>query len=272
MRMTKGNSNKVKKFLVISPHPDDSDFGASGTIAKLGQEGNYVEYIIVSDGSKGSHVVGFGGEKLAQMRKQEQQYAAALAGVQNVTFLEEIDGEMENTPRLRKKLVAEIRKAKPDIVLSFDPSSLLFENMYRSHRDHRIIAETVFDAIYPAVGNISFFPELIQEGFLPHQIQEVWFFATPRPNKCVDINDYIDLKIQILLAHKSQHEDPQDAEKRLRNRAKEEALQQVPLHEGRGSREQGKETQEKIKCAECFRVVDFSHEHEKESAERGKQA
>jgi LmbE family N-acetylglucosaminyl deacetylase len=252
----------MKKFLVVSPHPDDSDFGASGTVAKLAQEGNHIEYLVVSDGSKGSHVVGFGGKKLAQTREQEQREAAALAGVKNVTFLGEVDGEMENTPELRKKLIREIRKVKPDIVLSFDPSSMLFENMYRSHRDHRVIAETVFDAIYPGVGNTSFFPELIQEGFEPHQVEEIWFFATPRPNKWVDIREYLNLKVQILLAHTSQHADPQAAEKRLRNKAAEEALQQA----------RGKETQEKIEYAECFRVVDFSHEHDREIAQSGKQA
>jgi LmbE family N-acetylglucosaminyl deacetylase len=251
--MIKDNSSGVKKFLVISPHPDDSDFGASGTIAKLIKEGNAAEYLIISDGSKGSHKVGFGGEKLAQMRKEEQQAAAALAGAQQVIFLEEIDGEIENTHQLRKKIIAAIRIAKPDIVLSFDPSSLLFENMYRSHRDHRIVAEAVFDAVYPGVGNSSYFPELINEGILPHQIQEVWFFASPRPNKWLDIKEYMDLKVQIVLSHKSQFDDRQTIEYLLRNKAKEE---------GRLN---------KLAFAECFRVVDFSHEHAKKNAESRKQ-
>lgn len=233
------------KILVISPHPDDSDFGAAGTVAKFVQEGNTAEYLIISDGSKGSHKVGFGGEKLANIREQEQTAAARVVGVEKVTFLRQVDGEMENTAELRKNLIREMRRAKPDIVLTFDPSSLLFESVYRSHRDHRIIAEAVFDAVYPGVGNISFFPELIEEGFSPHQISEVWFFATPRPNKWVDITETIDTKMKALFAHESQHEDFEALERRIKGRAVEEGKQ--------GN----------ARYAECFRIVDFNHEYDK---------
>jgi LmbE family N-acetylglucosaminyl deacetylase len=242
----------MKKFLVISPHPDDSDFGCAGTVINLVQAGSEVEYLIVSDGSKGSHVVGFGGEKLAAMREQEQRAAAGIAGVQTVRFLREVDGEMENTQSLRKKLVAAIRQVKPDIVLSFDPSSLLFESVYRSHRDHRVIAEAVFDAVYPGVGNSSFFPELAEEGYAPHQVEELWFFATPRPNKWVDVSGVFETKLQALFAHTSQFEDKNDVEERLRNKANAE----------------GKE--KNMKYAECFRVVDFIHEHAPNTMKSGK--
>ena len=231
----------MQRYLVVSPHPDDLDFGCAGTVAKLAKEGNDIEYLIVSDGSKGSQLVGFGGKKLAAIRETEQKDAANTVGVQKVTFLGEVDGEIENTRELRKKLVKEIRKAKPDIVLSFDPSSLQFESVYRSHRDHRQVAEATFDAIYPAVGNASFFPELLEEGIEPHQIEEIWFFATPRPNKFIDIADTIDLKIKALLCHKCQHEDVDELEKRIRSR----------------SREEGKE--HNMEYAEGFRAIDFKH-------------
>ena len=159
----------MQKFLVISPHPDDLDFGCAGAIAKLTKQGNIVEELIVSDGSKGNHVVGFNGKKLAAIRKKEEEAAAKILGVKKVHFLNEIDGEVENTKSLRKKIVKAVRKIKPDIILSFDPSSLQFESVYRSHRDHRMVAEASFDALYPAIGNSAFFSELIQQGFLPHK-------------------------------------------------------------------------------------------------------
>ena len=149
---------------------------------------------------------------------------------------------MENTPELRKKLIREIRKAKPHCVLSFDPSSLLFENVYRSHRDHRIVAETAFDAMYPGAGNISFFPELIEEGYKPHQIEEVWLFATTRPNKWVDITNTIDTKLSALCSHKSQHEDTKSMEERIRRRAKDAGVEK------------------NMEYAECFRAINFNHD------------
>lgn len=207
----------MAKFLVVSPHPDDLDFGCAGTIAKLAREGNEIEELIVTDGSKGGHVVGFDGRKLARVRKKEQKGAAKILGVKTVHFLDEIDGEVENTMRLRKKLVAMIRKIKPDIVISFEPTSC-FEIVYRSHRDHRQVAEAVFDALYPAAGSISFFPELLKQGFKPHQPKELWFFGTEKPNTFVDITETINQKIEALLCHRSQVE-TMDLPQEIRARA-----------------------------------------------------
>jgi LmbE family N-acetylglucosaminyl deacetylase len=229
-----------RKFLVISPHPDDADFGASGCVAKLVKEGNTVEYMIVSDGSKGSHVIGLSGKKLALIREKEQKASAKILGVSKVTFLRQIDGEIENTPQLRKRLVKEMRRIKPDCVMSFDPSSLKFESVYRSHRDHRLVAEAVFDAIYPAVGNVSFFPELVKQGFGPHQIKELWFFASPRPNRRIDITKTMDIKLAALGCHKSQMGDMSDFEKFIRTRARTEAKKAGRYAEG-------------------FRVINFDH-------------
>ena len=229
----------MEKFLVISSHPDDLEFSCGGTVAKLRKDGKQVEYLIVADGSKGSHKVGFDGKKLAQLRQKEQKTAAKTLGVEKVTFLGEVDGAVENTPQLRKKLVKEIRQAKPDVVLSFDPSSLDFENVYLAHRDHRMAAEAAFDALYPAVGSGAFFPELLKEGIRPHQVKEIWFFATSRPNKWVDITATIGLKLQALFCHESQLEDAKKFEEIIRKSAAKEGKQK------------------KIKYAECFRVIDW---------------
>lgn len=209
----------MRKFLVISPHPDDLDFACGGTIARLVKEGNRVEELIVSDGSKGSHKVGFGGAKLAAIREKEERAAAKVLGAGKVHFLRETDGELENTPQLRKRLVEIIRKVRPDVVLSSEPAHS-FENMYRSHRDHRVAAEAVFDAIYPRVGNKSFFPELLQKGLKAHQIGEIWFYSSLKANKSVDISKTMGLKLKALACHKSQIADMKSIEKRIKERAR----------------------------------------------------
>jgi LmbE family N-acetylglucosaminyl deacetylase len=194
----------MKNFLVISPHPDDIDFMCAGTIAKLVAQGNTVQELIVSDGCKGNHVVGYGGKKLAAQREKEQKAAADVLGVSHVYFMREKDGELENTKQLRKKLVEQIRKLKPNVVISFDPAHANFQNMYASHRDHRQVAEAVFDALYPAVGNSSFFPELLAKGVMPHQVQECWFFGADKPNTVVSITKTREQKVKALECHKSQ--------------------------------------------------------------------
>ena len=212
---------KVKKFLVFSAHPDDLDFGCSGTIAKLTTEGNEVVYCILTNGEKGTHKVKQTKKEMVAMREREQEAAGRGVGVNKVIFLRNTDGDLEHTKDVRRQVTRVIRAEKPDIVLSQDPANHSFDNFYRFHRDHRMTAEIVFDAIYPGVGSDSFFPELAQEDILPHQIEEVWFYSPEKPNYFVNITSTITKKIAALKSHESQIKDTQEIEKRLRERARE---------------------------------------------------
>ena len=228
----------MKKVLVFSPHPDDLDFGCSGAAAKWAKEGKEVVYCIITGGCRGKHKTKVSEKELRKIREKEQLKAAEIAGVKKVIFLREKDGEVENIKRLRKKLVKVIRKIRPDIIMSFDPANRDFDNFYRSHRDHRFGAEAVFDAIYPDAGNEAFFPELNKK-YPPHQIKEVWFYATNKPDVFVDISETIVQKISALKQHQSQIKDFDEIEKMIKNWA----------------REIGKKA--KLKYAEGFRRVKF---------------
>ncbi|MDP2664017.1 MAG: PIG-L deacetylase family protein [bacterium] len=210
----------MKKILVISPHPDDLDFGCSGTIAGLIEKGNRVSYLIVSDGSKGVHKGAHTSKQLVEVRKKEQKKAARVVGAKEVYFLGLKDGEIEDTKDLRKKLVRYIRQLKPEIIFSFDPANKAFDSFPRYHRDHRKVAEAAFDAIYPASGNKAFFPELIKQGYLPYQPKEAWFFAGNKPDKIVDISKTIGRKIEALSCHQSQITDRKKLEERIREWAR----------------------------------------------------
>jgi len=231
------------KILVISPHPDDLDFACAGTVARLVEEGHEVRYVIVSDGSKGTRGVPQGKEisegELIALRKREQREAARVVGVEDIVFLGFRDGEIENTPELREELVRQIRRFKPEIVFSFDPA-LSFESFFRAHRDHRMVAEAVFDAIYPASHNRLYFPHLLEQGYQPHRIGEAWFFSSANPNKFIDITATIDRKIAALVCHRSQMRDPERIAELVKERARElgelagyryaEAFRQVEMH------------------------------------------
>ena len=210
----------MKKFLVVSPHPDDVDFSCAGTVSKLVKEGNRVEELIVSDGSKGIHKTGFGGDKLVELRKKEQRNAGKVLGVKEVSFFGETDGEVENTKNLRKKLVAFIRQRKPDVVMCPEPFVFRFDRAGILHRDHRNTGEAVFDAVYPAAGNTSFFPELLKKNLKPHSVQELWFWGSSKPNLVIDISKTIHQKIQALSCHASQIRDMQAVESRIKEWAR----------------------------------------------------
>ena len=101
-----------------------------------------------------------------------------------------------------------------------------FDNFYRYHPDHRAVAHAVFDAVYPAVGNHLFFPELLKEGHHPHQLEEIYFFGTDNPNYWVDITPVLNLKIRALASHKSQIKDISQVEPFIKERCKDAAMGQ----------------------------------------------
>ena len=210
-----------KKILVFSPHPDDLDFGCSGTVAKLTSEGREVVYCIITNGEKGIQKVNKGRKAMITMREKEQKAAAKVVGVNKVIFLRERDGELEHTRGLRKKIVKTIRQVKPDVVFSLDPANLSFDSFGRFHRDHRVTAEAVFDAMYPAASSSAFFPELEKTGVPPHQIRGAWFFSTANPNIFIDISKTIDKKMEALRQHAGQIKDMKGIEKWIRFRAKD---------------------------------------------------
>lgn len=206
------------KVLVVSAHPDDVDFGCAGTVALLARAGARVNYVICTDGDKGADELFAKPQEIKVLRRQEQLAAARLVGVQEVVFLGFPDGELENSPQLRRELVRCIRRFKPEVVFCQDPANRLFENPYLSHRDHRMAAEAVFDALYPACGNPNFFPELLEEGLEPHKVKEALFFGTHSPNHWQDITSVIQLKVKAILSHKSQVKDPPSTEQFLLQR------------------------------------------------------
>ena len=230
--------SKAKKFLVFSPHPDDVDFGFAGSAAQLTKEGREVIYCIITDGSKGAHKVELATAAMKNLRMKEQRKAALEVGVRKVIFLNEKDGEVENTKKFRKKLVKVIRDVKPDIIVSPDPANQSFASFYGAHRDHRQTAEAVFDAIYPAAGSKYYFPELTAK-FKPHQIDEAWFWHPKKPNKFINISKTMDLKLRALRAHKSQFEDFSAVEKKI--------LEWAHLNGKKGG----------MKYAESFRRLNF---------------
>ena len=176
-----------------------------------------ITYVICTSGDKGTDSP-METESIIEIREREQLAAADIVGVKKVVFLRLRDGELENTREFRKILVRVLRQHRPDVVLSMDPANVSFENVYVSHSDHRAAALAAFDAIYPAARNRNFFPELLEEGLLPHAVNRIYFFGTADPNTWIDISETIETKIAALRAHKSQVEAFDDLEAWVRER------------------------------------------------------
>lgn len=131
-----------KVVLAVGAHPDDIDIGCSGSISKWVRQGAKAYYLVLTDSSKGSENLKIPDKKLTKIRHLEQRKAANLLCVKKVFFLDFVDGELENTPALRQKIVEIIRKVKPTTVICFDPT-LVYDpkRQFINHPDHRVCGQ-----------------------------------------------------------------------------------------------------------------------------------
>lgn len=200
------NSYIPERAMFIFAHPDDIEFGVAGTAAKWIKYGSEVTYIVLTDGNIGSHDEDMTAEKLAEIRRYEQTEAAKVVGA-NCIFMGEPDGLLQPTPELRKKLVRLIRKHKPNVVVCGDPN-FYYRDGYINHPDHRNAGQAALEAVFPSADSPLLFPELIDEGYLPHKVNYVYIsFGRREANLYIDIAETIDLKIEALKKHKSQLKD-----------------------------------------------------------------
>src|SRR5271166_4583963 len=123
--------------LGVAAHPDDLDFGASGTFAKWAAQGASCYYLICTNGCKGSDDPKMTEQKLIKIRKAEQIAAGKVIGLKGVFFLGHNDTELVADIKLKKEIVRYIRKLKPDIVVTTDPTMIYSKRGYINHTDHR---------------------------------------------------------------------------------------------------------------------------------------
>ena len=83
--------SEIKRVLVVNAHPDDSDFGASGTIAQWVQKGIEVSYVLCTNGDQGGEESEYTKEEMPAVRQREQRAACAALGISDVTFLNYVD-------------------------------------------------------------------------------------------------------------------------------------------------------------------------------------
>lgn len=191
------------RVLVVVAHPDDIDFGFAGTVAQLTAAGSHVAYCLVTSGEAGEDDMTVSTEELAALREREQTAAAAEVGVTSLHWLHHPDGAVQANLQLRIDISRIIRIEKPDVVISMSPERD-FGSVYASHPDHLETAEATLRAVYPDARNPrAFTPELLDQGFEPHAVDDVWI-RHGEPNLVVDITDVFDRKLAALRSHVSQ--------------------------------------------------------------------
>jgi LmbE family N-acetylglucosaminyl deacetylase len=211
---------RIKRALCIVAHPDDIEFYCAGTVLKLTGRGVTVAFLLATSGDKGTSDPAVSSKALAKTRETEQVAAAQLLGVEDVGFLCHPDAELVESLALRGEFVAAIRRARPDLLLTFDPTPA-----YRYHPDHRVVGRVALDAAWPTARDRLSFPTL----GAPHETAEAWCFASPDPDLLVDVRDVLETKIASRLEHHSQTPSPVRLRHRWRAIGAEERFHRVDL-------------------------------------------
>lgn len=208
----------VERVLIIMAHPDDPDFTCSGTVIKMVRHGIEVTYMILTNGDKGNHNPEITRNQLIAMRKIEQRNSAEKSGVKDVMFMGEEDGFLNSTPELRKRVTREIRRIRPQLIICPYPDRYVVGEGYINHPDHRNAGLVALEAIFPAADNPMFYPDMMDEGYMPHKISQLYIVGHDDANVEVDITDVAAEKIEVILCHESQIEEPEKAQERWKER------------------------------------------------------
>jgi LmbE family N-acetylglucosaminyl deacetylase len=185
-----------ERALIITAHPDDAEFLAGGTIAKLCDLGMDVTLCVATSGDKGTRDINLRRQELAAIREAETRAAAKALGVRNVIFWGMPDGFLIEDHDLRGMVVKLIRTLRPDVVVTWEGFRPGF-----NHSDHRAIGRAVRDALYPAAHDPHYYSEL---GIGPHRTAELLLAGAEDPDYHVDIGPYLEQKAASIEAHASQ--------------------------------------------------------------------
>jgi LmbE family N-acetylglucosaminyl deacetylase len=193
-----------ERLLAVVAHPDDLEYGAASAVARWTGSGKEVGYVIVTDGEAG--IDGMVPAEAGPVRRREQVASAQVAGVEDVTFLGRPDGVVEPNLGLRRDLARQIRRFRPDVLLTatFDLTyGLPGQDPILNQADHRVVGIAVLDAARDAA-NRWIFPELLDEGLEPWPgVTHVYVMGSNYPTHAVDVTSTLDAGIASLEAHRA---------------------------------------------------------------------
>jgi len=186
--MNKEN-NVAVDILAIGAHPDDVEMICGGTIAKMVDRGYTAAIIDMTRGEMGTRGT-------PEVRAAEAQAAAEVLGVTERVNLGLPDGRMVNDEAARIKVVEQIRRLRPKLVLSH-----YWEDL---HPDHAATGHIVKDTMYPA--GFANYPA-VGEPFRPNEYLFFMAHFPFEPSFIVDVAGYWEKKVQSVQCYRSQLHD-----------------------------------------------------------------
>ena len=158
-----------------------------------------VQIVVTTSGNKGTKDPEVTPQYLAGVREEEQRRAAEIMGAAEPIFFGFPDGYIRNDDELRGLIVREMRRHRPELVITWDGFRPGF-----NHRDHRLTGQATYDAIYPAADDHLNYPLDKEEGLAPHRPLAMLLAGSNEPDYHVDIEPVLQTKVRAVLALVSQ--------------------------------------------------------------------
>jgi LmbE family N-acetylglucosaminyl deacetylase len=183
------------RLLILGAHPDDAEYHAGGLATLYRQLGHDVRMVSITDGRAGHHEIG--GAELAAIRRKEAAAAGAVIGASYITW-DFPDGELVPSLDVRRRIIAEIRTVKPDVVLTHRTCDY--------HPDHRAVGQSVQDALYMVtVPNVvPHVPALAKDPVVLYMPDRFTRPAPLRGDVVIDVGDCVETIVRMMACHKSQ--------------------------------------------------------------------
>lgn len=183
--------------LCVVAHPDDIEYGTAAAVARWTAAGKTVTYFLLTRGEAGIDTMA--PAEAGPAREAEERASAAVVGVTEVDFGDHPDGNVEYSLALRRDIAREIRRRRPDLVITGDYGNRFVAGML-NQADHRAVGLACADAVADA-GNRWIFPELADKGFEPWHVGLLAFAGTMTPTHYVDVADQVALAVASLEEH-----------------------------------------------------------------------
>jgi LmbE family N-acetylglucosaminyl deacetylase len=188
-----------QRALAVVAHPDDLEFGAAAAVARWTDQGKDVVYCLVTSGEAG--IDAMEPERAGPLREEEQRESARLVGVDVVEFLGLPDGVIEEGLALRKTIAREVRRHRPDVVITNNFRETWDGATTLNMADHIAVGRATLDAARDA-GNRWVFRELTDEGLEPwNGVRQVWAAGSPDSRHAADVTATFDRGVASLRAH-----------------------------------------------------------------------
>ena len=163
------------KLMAVLAHPDDESFGTGGSLAKYASEGVETYVVTATRGERGRYHDGTqnpGPDAMGRIRAQELMDAADVLGVREVSFLDYIDGDLDQADpnEAISRIVGHLRRVRPQVVLTFDQAGAY------GHADHIAICQFTTAAAVAAAD-----PEYLPGHGEPHAISKLYYFCWSEP-------------------------------------------------------------------------------------------